>query len=87
MGEGQYDLPDEAVESLNALDTDLEQALASGDDTRFRTALTALLARVRAVSRPIPVDVLEPSDAVLPAEDAHVDDVRDLLGEEGLIPG
>lgn len=87
MGEGQYDVPDEAVESLNGLDADLEQALRSDDDERFRTALSALLARVRAVAQPLPFDSLEPSDAVLPAEDAHVDDVRSLLGEEGLIPG
>jgi hypothetical protein len=30
---------------------------------------------------------LEPSELILPAEDAHVDEVRDMLGNEGLIPG
>lgn len=87
LGEGQYDVPDDAVASLNGLDTDLELALGAHDDAQFRTALSALLARVRTVGTPSPLDALQPSDAVLPASDAHVDEVRELLSEEGLIPG
>lgn len=87
LGEGQYDVPDDAVASLNGLDTDLELALGAHDDAQFRTALSALLARVRTVGTPLPLDALQPSDAVLPASDAHVDEVRELLSEEGLIPG
>lgn len=87
MGEGQFEVSDEHLDLLNALDTALEEAVDSDDDERFRSALTELLARVRAVGTPLPDDSLEPSDFVLPAEDAHVDDVRAMLGDEGLIPG
>ena len=37
--------------------------------------------------KPLPVDSLQPSDFVLPDPDAHVDDVREMLGDEGLVPG
>jgi hypothetical protein len=30
---------------------------------------------------------LKPSEIVLPAADASIDDVRELLGDEGLVPG
>ena len=85
MGEGQVRLPDGALERLNPLDDALEAAIDSGDDERFRAALVELLGAVRAEGEPLPQDELVPSDLVLPAADAHVDEVRQLLGDEGLI--
>ena len=87
LGEGQLEVPDGEVAGLNALDDALQQAIDGDDDDAFRTALHALLDRVRAVSQPVPVDSLQPSELILPRPDAHVDEVRELLGDEGLIPG
>ena len=87
LGEGQLEIPDDQVEALNTLDGELEAATNSDDDEAFRAALAALLDKVRQVGRPVPVDALVPSELVLPAPDAHVDEVREMLGEEGLIPG
>jgi hypothetical protein len=87
LGEGQYDVSDDGVQDLNRLDADLQRALEGDDDEAFRTALAALLAKVRESGIPLPLDALEPSELILPAEDAHVDEVRDMLGNEGLIPG
>ncbi len=86
MGEGQVRLPDGALERQNPLDDALEAAIESGDDTRFRSALVELLQAVRAEGEPLAADELLPSDLVLPGADAHVDEVRELLGDEGLIP-
>jgi len=86
MGEGQVRLPDGALARLNPLDDALEAAIDSGDDTRFRAALVELLGAVRAEGEQLAADELLPSDLVLPGPDAHVDDVRELLGDEGLIP-
>ena len=36
---------------------------------------------------PLPDDSLEPSEAVLPASDATLEEVRGMLREDGLIPG
>lgn len=86
MGEGQVRLDDSALERLQPLDDALEAAIESGDDERFRAALVELLGAVRAEGSPLAGDELLPSDLVLPDADAHVDDVRALLGDEGLIP-
>jgi PspAA-like protein len=87
LSEGQYELDDEAVAELNTLDEALTRAIDTGDDGAFRAALSSLLDKVRDAGKPLPVDSLQPSDFVLPDADAHVDDVREMLGDEGLVPG
>jgi hypothetical protein len=42
---------------------------------------------VRSVGRQLPDDEIVPSDLVLPSADASLAEVRELLGDEGLIPG
>jgi len=89
MGEGQWTLADEHVDVLNSLDAGLESAVEGGDQEAFNAALSDLLANVRALGSPLPDDALAPSDAVLPAADSDLADVRALLSDsgEGLIPG
>lgn len=87
LGEGQLDVPDSALTELNALDVALEQACSAGEHEAFATALTALLARVREVGTVLADDYLGPSELVLPSADASLAEVRELLTEEGLIPG
>ncbi|GAB3495723.1 PspA-associated protein PspAA [Nocardiopsis coralliicola] len=86
MGEGQIDLSDADLELLNSADRTLEEALASGSEDTFRTALHELLAAVREHGRALPLDSLEPSQFILPHEDATMEEVRAMLGDEGLIP-
>jgi hypothetical protein len=87
MGEGQLDVPESHLDHLNQLDDQLLEALESGDETAFRTTLGNLLGAVREAGSPRPADALEPSDLILPNEDATVDEVRRLLRDDGLIPG
>jgi hypothetical protein len=87
LGEGQLEVPDEHIDGLNELDASVGEALEAGDDEAFRAALGALLDEVRSVGAAVPDDALVESDLLLPASDAHVDEVREMLGEEGLIPG
>ncbi|GAB3436466.1 PspA-associated protein PspAA [Flindersiella endophytica] len=87
LGEGQLKVADEHLGELNKLDSALESAINAGDESSFRTALTELLDKVRAVGTKLPDDSLEDSDLFLPPSDATVDEVKDLLGDEGLIPG
>jgi hypothetical protein len=86
MGEGQLDVADGDLAALNALDDRLEAAIDSGDESTFRTALKELLENVRTVGEPLPPDSLEPSELILPPVDAAIDEVRQMLGDEGLIP-
>ena len=87
LGEGQFSVDDSATADLNRFDTDLETAVNRGDEAAFADALTRLLAQVRAQGSPLPPDILEPSDLILPNEDSSMDEVRKMLTDEGLIPG
>jgi hypothetical protein len=87
LGEGQLQVDDSASTELNSLDAALEKAVNSGDEAAFRSALLALLDRVRALGTPLDVETLEPSDSILPRADADLDEVRSMLTDEGYIPG
>jgi hypothetical protein len=87
MGEGQLEIDDTRLPELNPLDDALTAAVEAGDDARFRSALVALLDAVRSLGSPVADDALVDSDLVLPFAEAHIDDVRELLSGEGLIPG
>ncbi len=87
VGEGQFEVPDGHLEALNRLDEDLLKACDSGDEARFATALDALITSVRSAGSELPGDYLGASDLVLPGPDSTIEEVRNLLGDEGLIPG
>lgn len=87
MGEGQVELADADLTELNRLDDALLAAVESGDAEGFRTTLSALLDGVRRLGKPLPDDALKPSELILPAPDASLDEVRAMLHDDGLIPG
>ena len=87
LGEGQYDVSDDALPRLNELDSAVEAGVEAGDEAAFATALAALLEGVRTAGVPHPADALDESDLILPPADATLAEVRDLLSDEGLIPG
>jgi hypothetical protein len=87
LGEGQLEVPDDEMDHLNELDGPVEAAVESGDSEAFTAALGALLDGVRRVGSPLADDSLEDSDLILPPADASIDEVRDLLSDDGLIPG
>jgi hypothetical protein len=87
LGRGQFEVDEGRIDQLNELDAALADAVSSGDEGQFRQALTALIDAVCSSAKPLPVDALLPSDIVLPDTDASIADVRELLGDEGLIPG
>jgi len=87
LGEGQFRVDDSAAAALNQLDTEIEAAVDRGDEAAFAAALAGLLTTVRAKGSPLPPDILEPSDLILPHQDSSMDEVRKLLTDEGLIPG
>ena len=87
LGEGQFDVPEESLERLNELDDAVESAVETGDLESFSKALDALLAGVRASAVPHEDGTLDTSDLILPHADATLEEVRDLLSGDGLIPG
>jgi hypothetical protein len=87
LGEGQYDVADEALDRLNEYDAAVESAVESGDREAFTQALLKLHEGVRTVGVPHEVESLDESDLILPPADASIDEVRALLSDDGLIPG
>ena len=86
LGEGQFRVDDAATADLQSLDASVESAVERSDQGALTAALGGLLARARQ-GTPLPPDSLEPSDVIIPYEDATIDEVRKLLTDEGLIPG
>ena len=87
LGEGQYDVAEDALERLNQYDSAVEAAVEADDPKAFAAALTRLLDSVRTVGVPHQVESLDESDLILPPADASIDEVRALLSDDGLIPG
>jgi hypothetical protein len=87
LGEGQWTIDDTHLDALNVHDGHLTAALDDGDEAGFHAALSKLLAHVKEAGTPLADEELVPSDVVLPGEYATVDEVRELLSDDGLIPG
>jgi hypothetical protein len=87
LAEGQWDVSDDQLDALNELDSTVEAAVEGQDQEAFSRSLGALLTAVRSVGVPLPDESLEDSDLILPPSDASLEEVRELLNDDGLIPG
>jgi hypothetical protein len=85
--EGQYEVPDDAVDELNKLDNAAVDACGSSDEAHFRTAFDQLLDLVRDKGTPVPDDDLYGSDIILPPPDVSLAEAKEEFQGEGLIPG
>jgi len=88
LNEGQWKLSEEAVRRLSTLDDAVEAAVASGNQDELADALHGLLEQVRSTGERVPDEELLDSDLILPAADATLEEVEELLSgsDEGLVP-
>ncbi|MHB8245173.1 MAG: PspA-associated protein PspAA [Acidimicrobiales bacterium] len=82
MGEGQYELADEALASLEEQDRELNTAIEEGDEARFEQALQSLIVSVRTNGTELDAFTLVPSDLTLPHDGSTLEDVKALLASE-----
>lgn len=87
LGEGQLHVDDALAAELNELDARLEAAVERDDEQEFRVALDELVTRVRSAGSPADPGALEPSELIIPGEDATMAEVRQMITGDGLIPG
>lgn len=80
---GQYDLPDSHSEAFEVLDEALVRHVEAGDDRAYHDDLAALIELVTTKGSELPHDEFSPSDLVLPDPLMSVEEVRELLTEEG----
>ena len=86
MAEGQYRVDDETARKLNELDEQVGAAVESGDEQQARSLLVQLAQAVRDGGERLDDADLSPSEAIVPPEDLSLDELRELLEGEGLIP-
>lgn len=85
--EGQYELTESDAEVLNELDNQAVVACESSDEEQFKQAFKRLIDFVRTNGRPVPEDILEPSDVIIPPPDVSFEEAKAEFSGEGLIPG
>jgi hypothetical protein len=86
LGEGQYRLDDAAFAAVSAIDDRVQAAADAGDAAGFEAALTELVDTVQRLGAQLADDEFEGSDAIVPGHGTTLDEARDLLSSEGLIP-
>ena len=86
MGEGQYRVDEETARKLNDLDEQVSSAVDGGDEAKIRLLLQQLAQAVRDGGERLADADLSASEAIVPPEDLSVDELRELLQGEGLIP-
>ena len=86
MGEGQWRVDDTVAARLNQLDDEVGRAVEAGDEAALWRGLQALAEEVREHGQRLDDDELLPSDAIIPPEDLSLEEAKELLEGEGLIP-
>jgi hypothetical protein len=85
--EGQYELDESDVPTLNELDSAAVVACEAGDEEAFNTTFAKLLDLVRSEGTLVGDDHLGGSDAILPPPDSSMAEAKSGFNGEGLIPG
>ncbi|GAA2181857.1 hypothetical protein GCM10009785_18650 [Brooklawnia cerclae] len=91
MGDGQWEVPDDALARLNVLDDLVTQAVEDRDEEALASILSEMGDLVRRLGTRAASGVLRLSDLIVPAADTPLHEVREWLQEsrvdDGLIPG
>ena len=84
--EFQYRLPDEDAQRLNELDNQVVEAVAAGDEERFRQLFDEMLELIRTDGELVGDDEIVESDVIVPPSDVTFEEAAEEFTGEGLIP-
>ncbi|MCL4242169.1 MAG: hypothetical protein KJ048_12545 [Dehalococcoidia bacterium] len=87
MGEGQWRVDEKLQNELNNIDAELDADAREGDGAEFARHLVAMHELIQSRGERVAVDELVPSEAMVPPRNITLEELRELIGEEGLIPG
>jgi len=82
LGEGQFELEESQVASLETLANNLLAAFEAVAEPTFHEVLSRLVEKVRTEGDPVTPDRFVPSDLVVPSENASLAELRDFLASE-----
>ena len=86
MNEAQYRVGDSLLERLNELDDQATAALEANNERELDQKLEEMFELVRSQGERLADDDLSPSDIVIPPSDLTLEETRELMTNEGLIP-
>lgn len=86
MGEGQWRVDDALRARLEELDLATAQAVEAGDQEALHASLEALATAVRDNGEELDHEHLVPSDSIVPPLDLTLEEARELLHGDGLVP-
>ncbi|MDP8911437.1 MAG: valine--tRNA ligase [Actinomycetota bacterium] len=86
MNEAQYRIDESILAELNALDDRATAALEANDETQLDQRLDEMFELVRSRGERLPDDDLSASDLIIPPSDLTLEETRELMTHEGLIP-
>lgn len=84
LEDGQYEVGEQAAVALNEIDERLAKAIDAGDDAAFTAELKALIEAVHRSGTRLDASDLRPSDLAVPASGSTLDEVKDLLSQDGM---
>ena len=87
LGEGQLEVADDQLDRSTSSTAPSRPRSRPATRRPSSASLAALLDGVRRSGTPLAEDSLDDSDLILPPADATIDEVRELLEGDGLIPG
>ncbi len=79
LEEGQYEVPDEELGALEALDAKLAAAIDANDADRYSEILSELAAEIRARGTALGADTIVSSGLTVPHEGTSLEEVKRLL--------
>jgi PspA-Associated protein len=79
LGDRLYEVPEADLPQIEDLDSKLDAAMSSGDETAFSAALADLIDKIRDACSPLADDDDRKSDLVIPHDGATLQEVRDML--------
>jgi len=86
MGEGQWRVDDSLRAHLEELDLATAKAVEAGDQAALHASLEALASAVRENGEELDHEHLVPSDSIVPPVDLTLEEARELLHGDGLVP-
>ncbi|HEY9246558.1 MAG TPA: hypothetical protein VIO11_06915 [Candidatus Methanoperedens sp.] len=86
MGEGQFELEKKYLDEVNSIDNDIVKLVNKGDEKAFRTEFRKMTDCVRRNGKKIAIEVLKPSDVIIPPADLTFEEARKIFKGEGLVP-
>jgi hypothetical protein len=84
-GSGQFELNDESVQKLQALDIELMQAVDAHNEQRFHELMGQIVSLVRGSGKPVDHSRVLPSELIVPPEDITMDEAHRFFTDDGLM--